>query len=271
MLAYRNSVGQSTRGLASSRPSVLKKNHAFQYKRTNLSHQQQRLHCKATQTLPIFPLSLVALPSSTVPLVIFEARYRVLFNTLLAGEPGVEEGLVQKDSAICGTKKFGMCFMDREGRLASIGTLLEIQDFAHMQDGRIFVTTMGKERFEIKKVTKEKPVLLCEVEFMNEEEDAEEANSEKAKELAKEVADLMRATIRLNVKMKNISASEDQLEPEGLAELSPKPLSFFVASFFSDVRVLQQNLLEETSTLERLKVERDILSDTVRYFSATLV
>ncbi len=29
------------------------------------------------------------------------------------------------------------------------------------QDGRIFVTSLGKERFEIKKVTKEKPVLLC--------------------------------------------------------------------------------------------------------------
>jgi hypothetical protein len=40
---------------------------------------------------------------------------------------------VQKDSAICGTRKFGMCFMDKEGRLASIGTLLEIQEFAHMQ------------------------------------------------------------------------------------------------------------------------------------------
>eukprot|EP00200_Dunaliella_tertiolecta_P002979 CAMPEP_0202352410 /NCGR_PEP_ID=MMETSP1126-20121109/8620_1 /ASSEMBLY_ACC=CAM_ASM_000457 /TAXON_ID=3047 /ORGANISM="Dunaliella tertiolecta, Strain CCMP1320" /LENGTH=147 /DNA_ID=CAMNT_0048944629 /DNA_START=531 /DNA_END=974 /DNA_ORIENTATION=+ len=127
---------------------------------------------------------------------------------------------------------------------------------------------MGKERFEIKKVTKEKPVLLCEVEYMNEEEDSQEANSEEAKELAKEVADLMRATIRLNVKMKNISASEDQLEPEGLADLPPKPLSFFVASFFSDVKVLQQNLLEENNTLKRLQVEKDILSDTVKYFSA---
>jgi len=46
-----------------------------------------------------------------------------------------EEGLVQKDSAICGTKKFGMCFMDKDGRLASTGTLLEIKDFAHMQVG----------------------------------------------------------------------------------------------------------------------------------------
>jgi len=46
-----------------------------------------------------------------------------------------EEGLVQKDTAICGTKKFGMCFVDKQGRLASVGTLLEIQEFAHMEVG----------------------------------------------------------------------------------------------------------------------------------------
>jgi hypothetical protein len=31
----------------------------------------------------------------------------------------------------------------------------------YMQDGRIIVTSQGKKRFEIKSVTKEKPVLLC--------------------------------------------------------------------------------------------------------------
>jgi len=35
-----------------------------------------------------------------------------------------------------------------------------------------------------------------------------------------------------------------------------QPLSFFVASFFSDVKVLQQNLLEEPSTIKRLQVRQ---------------
>jgi ATP-dependent Lon protease len=42
------------------------------------------------------------------------------------------------------------------------------------------------------------------------------------RELAREVADLLRSTIRLNVRMNNISASEDQMEPEELAELGPR-------------------------------------------------
>ncbi len=45
----------------------------------------------------------------------------------------VEEGLVQKESPFCGTKTFGMCFVDNEGRVASVGTVLEIQEFAHIQ------------------------------------------------------------------------------------------------------------------------------------------
>jgi ATP-dependent Lon protease len=57
----------------------------------------------------------------------------VLFNTLLDGADGVEEGLVQKDSPFCGTKRFGMCFLDGEGRLASIGTVLDVKEFVHMK------------------------------------------------------------------------------------------------------------------------------------------
>ena len=125
--------------------------------------------------------------------------------------------------------------------------------------------------------------------------------------LAREVADLLRNTIRLNVKMQNIigslgggggfshclgnpissppycwpvsfagslpaatedqiellasgprpllpadvphccclpvsAATEDQIEPEELADLGPRDLSYWVASFFSDVKMLQQNV-----------------------------
>lgn len=61
-----------------------------------------------------------------------------------------------------------------------------------------------------------------------------------AKALAKEVADLLRSTIRLNVKMNGISASDDQLEPEELEALAPRDLSYWIASFFADVKYLQQ-------------------------------
>lgn len=217
------------------------------------------------KTIPIFPLGVVALPSATVPLMIFEARYRVLFSTLLAGMDGVEEGLVSTEAEWCGTKRFGMCYVDKEGRMASIGTVLEITEFENVPDGRIFVTNKGREKFKVLKVVKEKPVMLCEVEMMPEEG---KSDSAEAKELAKEVADLLRSTIKLNVKMQSLSVPEDQLEPKELDELGPVELSYWVASFFSDVKLLQQNLLEEESTIKRLNREKEILSETVRYYSA---
>ena len=68
-------------------------------------------------------------------------RYRVLFNTLLANEKGVEEGLVQRDSPFCGTKRFGMCLVTGQGSLEAVGTTLEIMEFGSAADGRLFVTS----------------------------------------------------------------------------------------------------------------------------------
>ena len=38
------------------------------------------------------------------------------------------------------------------------------------------------------------------------------------------------------------TVSEELLEPSELVELGPRDLSFYVASFFSDVKLLQQNV-----------------------------
>ncbi|MEW5310419.1 MAG: hypothetical protein WDW38_002218 [Sanguina aurantia] len=232
------------------------------------SQRPQRVVCAAGRLiqLPIFPLNVVALPEATVPLVVFEARYRVLFNTLLAGSPGVEEGLVAPDSPFSGTKKFGMCFIDDQSRLAAIGCLLEIVEFAHIEDGRLITTNKGRERFKITRVVKEKPVLICEVEILEEAE--ADLITPEVVALGEEVAGLLRTVIRLNVKMSAIAAGEDQLEPEELAGLGPRELSFWVASFFSDIKLLQQNLLEEDSTKARLLMEKTILTETVKYYQA---
>ena len=72
-------------------------------------------------------------------------------------------------------------------------------------------------------VVKEKPVLICEVMVLPEDEDESDA----ARELASEVADLLRSTLRLNVKLQGIVASEDALEPEELVQLGPQSLSYW--------------------------------------------
>ena len=53
-------------------------------------------------------------PAGPHPSLPAQARYRVLFSTLLAGAKGIDEGLVNPDKAWCGTRRFGMAFYDQQ-------------------------------------------------------------------------------------------------------------------------------------------------------------
>ncbi len=53
-----------------------------------------------------------------------------------------------------------------------------VQEFTNVPDGRLFVTNKGKERFRVINIVKEKPVLVCEVEVLPEEEETEEVRAE---------------------------------------------------------------------------------------------
>ena len=86
----------------------------------------------------MFPLSMVAIPSCEVPLHIFEARYRILFNTLMYGEDDVDEAWPTPVSFV-GTKQFGMCYVDKEGNIASVGSVLEIGEHQQLDDGRLYI------------------------------------------------------------------------------------------------------------------------------------
>ncbi|EFN59067.1 hypothetical protein CHLNCDRAFT_137801 [Chlorella variabilis] len=220
------------------------------------------------ETLPIFPLSIVALPAADVPLQIFEARYRVLFSTLMAGAKGVDEGLVNTEKPWCGSRLFGMAFYDPQSQgLASIGTLLEITDHANLEDGRMIVNNVGRQRFKILEVVEEKPVLICRVEYLPDEQDAG-ADTPEARSLAAEVAELFRSVVSLSVKLKATSVPADITNPKQLSELAPCQLSFWVASLFAGNPYQQQALLEEETTMGRLKAVQELLNGTVKYLSA---
>ena len=89
------------------------------------------------RTLPVFPLGVVPVPFQNVPLHIFEARYRVLFSTLLYGESDIDEGLADPESEFAGSKEFGMCYIDKEGNIASVGSLLNIGQHQKLDDGKL--------------------------------------------------------------------------------------------------------------------------------------
>jgi len=220
--------------------------------------------------LPIFPLGMVALPASQCPLHIFEARYRVLFSTLLDGDADIDQGLVSDDKPWKGTRRFGMAYYDQQaGGLASIGTVLEIREHSTMEDGRMLIENVGRERFKIKDVVEEKPILVCEVEYLEDEEPETASYVEEAGVLRDEVAQLFRDVVKLSTKLKDIpDADPELLEPKELETLSGRDLSFWIASLFAGSPIQQQAILEENSSLNRLKVEKELLENTLKYLSA---
>jgi Lon protease-like protein len=192
----------------------------------------------------------------------------VLFSTLLDGDANIDQGLVSDDKPWKGTRRFGMAYYDQQaGGLASVGTVLEIREHSTMEDGRMLIENVGKERFKIKDVVEEKPILVCEVEYL-EDEDSETQESEMS-DLRDEVAQLFRDVVKLSTKLKDISdADPELLEPKELETLSSRDLSFWVASLFAGSPYNQQALLEENSSVKRLTVEKELLENTLKYLSA---
>lgn len=88
--------------------------------------------------LPLFPLPVVLLPQSTMPLHIFEPRYRKMVARCL--ERDRKFGLVYHDPDRMGP------FEMETGR---VGTVAEIGEFRLLPDGRSLLFAHGEERFRI--------------------------------------------------------------------------------------------------------------------------
>jgi Lon protease-like protein len=92
---------------------------------------------KELQRIPLFPLDVVLFPGMTLPLHIYEPRYRDMTKMCL-------------DSAM----PFGV-ILAHDSRLgdepapARVGTLARIVDYARLPDGRYNLLTRGGERFEV--------------------------------------------------------------------------------------------------------------------------
>jgi ATP-dependent Lon protease len=65
--------------------------------------------------------------------------------------------------------RFGLLYVDPKGKISSVGCKLKIEHHKQFADGRMMVVSRGVERFKIRKVLQEKPVLLAEVVILEDE------------------------------------------------------------------------------------------------------
>ncbi|HYG99318.1 MAG TPA: LON peptidase substrate-binding domain-containing protein [Terriglobales bacterium] len=102
--------------------------------------------------LPIFPLDLVLFPGETLPLHIFEPRYREM----------VAECIMEK-------LPFGIV-RGKDETIADVGCTAEIIRLAKKyDDGRMDIEVAGRRRFEILRTDEERSFLRAEILFQDDE------------------------------------------------------------------------------------------------------
>ena len=192
--------------------------------------------------IPIFPLGIVILPDQTVPLHIFEERYKLMIQRCL-----------QQQSA------FGIIFYDGKD-LARCGCTAMVTDvIERYADGRMDILTLGGERFRITQIDESEPYLQAEVEYFD---DLVEPSTEQLDRLTRRAKEVLRQYWIL-------TAVEDRSFPEA----DSKQLSFVIAGSDGFTPAEKQKFLEMTSTGARLEksvaalekvVERLELSAAIR-------
>ena len=102
--------------------------------------------------IPLFPLDVVLFPGVSLPLHIFEPRYKLMTQHCL------DERL-----------EFGVVLARSDG-IAPVGCTAEIVEVTkRYTDGQMDILTVGRSRYRIEEVLEEKPYLESQVEYVDDE------------------------------------------------------------------------------------------------------
>jgi uncharacterized protein len=189
--------------------------------------------------LPIFPLATVLVPGLVLPLHVFEPRYRVLVEALMALPEGA-------------TRQFGVIAL-RSGTesgqpgtpdLHAVGCTAELREVTPYADGRFDIVGVGETRFRLTGLDAEAgtPYHTGIVEFLP------EADGE---------GDLERLSARVTQLFADYRASLG-VEVSALPE-DAQVISYLVAAAMVLHLSDRQSLLEQPTTTDRLRAERDLL------------
>jgi Lon protease-like protein len=169
--------------------------------------------------LPLFPLDAVLLPGASLPLHVFEPRYKEMIG----------ECLERKQA-------FGVLRV-KDGEVAEIGCTAEILNVVkRYDDGRMDIITQGRQRFEVMQVHPERPFLQAEVFYLRDDPGA----------TTKE--EISRA-LELHGEIMKLAGSE----PESVSDVNELELSFHLAGSLPIDLDFKQTLLGMKSEPERLQ------------------
>jgi Lon protease-like protein len=199
---------------------------------------------RGVRYLPLFPLPLVLFPGVPLPLHIFEPRYRQMLKDI-----GERDNL------------FGLSFFrpqaggDELPPAGHLGCVAEVTEVQELPDGRSNILTLGLVRYRVEAyVEPDKPYLMGEVAFFEDEE-------EDSPRLARRVEETTELFLRIARAVRTIN--DDRAGLPELSETEPEILSFLIAAAMELDDEAKLEMLELRSTAERLKRLHGLLSHAV--------
>jgi uncharacterized protein len=204
--------------------------------------------------IPVFPLSHVLLPGMTLPLHIFEPRYRQLLVDVQRGPGPATFGIVALRR---GTEVGTPATDGTEPEIADIGTLAEILEVAPYDDGACDLFTVGSRRFRIRELLREgTPYLRARVDWLEElDGDLHPAQVAATRRLCAQYLDLLAALTG--------RGSDPDLPRD------PNMLSYHVAGQLPLAEADRQELLAEASAADRLGRAIPLLRREIRLLTST--
>ncbi len=191
--------------------------------------------------LALFPLNLVLFPGATVPLHIFEPRYRQMINRCIQLKQPFGVVLISEGEAEGGPV----------AEPHETGTTAIIQNVLTFPDGRLLIAAVGDRRFRIRRIVQREPYMVASVEYLTEDMTSDAASTvEEIKVLYNRHRDaLTHAT--------GVAQQMDELPDDPIA------LSYHLSSQFHILDDSKQQLLEADLD-DRLAAIADALDRELR-------
>lgn len=158
--------------------------------------------------IPLFPLNVVLFPGMPLPLHIFEERYKTMIADCIRDNRPFGVVMIEEGSAEYGTP----------AKPVAIGCTAEIAQVQPLDEGRMFIMTVGRERFRIVRLEYDKPYLVGTVAPAPLDVEDEAWAEEEAESLEPLVLTYLQKLARFG----HIDLDEDQIpsDPEGLIYLA---------------------------------------------------
>jgi hypothetical protein len=197
------------------------------------------------EILPLFPLGTVLLPGASLPLHVFEPRYRQLTVDLVTG------ALPDKQFGVVAVREGWAPDDDGMAGLHPVGCTAELRDVRRLPDGRFDIVTRGARRFRLLDLdTESKPYLMGSVEYLP---DAEAAPPE-------DLTRLLVASARAAHRRYCTTAWKTGDWSEPAPDVPPDTLPHVLAADCLLPITDRQRLLEQTSPTERLRLVRTLMA-----------